>query len=171
MPTPRLRPVQATAEGGEIVKTCRRMCLFTIAGIAVCFIAGCAPERIISTPRHPKPPPSETQEKIPPTSDAPQTAPATSRETASLELVRQAERHLLAHDPHHAIRTLEKALQLNPVEGQNYYLMAEAWIQLKQPKQALEYHRLAAMYLPPLAVWQEKMRLQEEKIKALPAVE
>ena len=85
--------------------------------------------------------------------------------------MRQAQRYLLADDPHRAIRTLEKALQLNPVEGQNYFLMAEAWIQLKQPKQALEYHRLAAMYLPPLAVWQEKMRLQEEKIKALPAVE
>lgn len=149
--------------------THRRIFIYTASWLMVYFLVGCAPERINSHTHNSKPPPPRVMEKAPQKNDDVQMNETTSRETASLELVHQAQRLLLARDPHSAIRTLEKALQLNPVEGQNYFFMAEAWILLKQPHQALEYHRLAIMYLSPHVAWQEKLLIQKKKITALSA--
>jgi tetratricopeptide (TPR) repeat protein len=142
-------------------------CAYAFSWLMVCCLCGCAGERISSTAHRTVSEPPGAAGKAPqrPTSVA--TTQPNSRETASFELVHQAQQHLLANDPHSAMRALEKALQLNPAGGQNYFFMAEAWIQLKRPHQAIENHRLAERYLPPHAAWQQKLLIQQEKIEAL----
>ena len=143
---------------------------FTVFWLIACSLYGCTPVHVNRYPPYPKQTRPQVPDSPPQRSHADRSTKITSQETASLELVHQAQRHLQARDPHSAIRTLEKALQLNPVGGQNYFYLAEAWIQLNRPHQANEYHRLATIYLPPHGSWQEKLLIQKEKIAALPTV-
>jgi tetratricopeptide (TPR) repeat protein len=67
--------------------------------------------------------------------------------------------------PDDAITTLERAVNLNPSNGQNYYYLAEAWLGKGNPNQAREFNRLAAIYLRDQPDWMDRVRAQEEKIK------
>jgi tetratricopeptide (TPR) repeat protein len=87
------------------------------------------------------------------------------RAVASLRLTEQARVLLESGRVDDAITTLERALNVNPSNGQNYYYLAEAWLKKGNPSQAREFNRLAAMYLRDDPGWVNRVRDQEERIK------
>lgn len=66
----------------------------------------------------------------------------------------------------HAISTLERAMNVNPSNGQTYYYLAEAWIKKGNLSQAREFNRLAAMYLREKPEWTRRVEDQQERIRA-----
>lgn len=87
------------------------------------------------------------------------------RAVASLSLTEQARVLLESGKPDDAIRTLERAVNLNPSNGQSYYYLTEAWLRKGNPNQAREFNRLAAMYLRNESDWMNRVKAQEERIK------
>lgn len=91
-------------------------------------------------------------------------APA-PRTLASLRLTDQAQVLIESHRPDEAIRILEKSLNMDPNNGLNYYFLAEAWIIKGNKNQAIEFNRLAGIYLNEDPVWMEKIQRQKEHIE------
>jgi predicted Zn-dependent protease len=87
------------------------------------------------------------------------------RAVASLRLTEQARVLLENGKVDDAITTLERAMNVNPSNGQNYYYLAEAWLKKGNPSQAREFNRLAAMYLRDEPGWMNRVKDQEERIK------
>ena len=88
------------------------------------------------------------------------------RAVASLRLTEQARVLLETGKVDDAITTLERAMNLNPSNGQNYYYMAEAWLRKGNSSQAREFNRLAAMYLKNDPNWIGQVKDQQERIRA-----
>ena len=88
------------------------------------------------------------------------------RAVASLRLTEQARVLLETGKVDDAITTLERAMNLNPSNGQNYYYMAEAWLKKGNHSQATEFNRLAAMYLKDDPNWIGRVKDQQERIRA-----
>lgn len=121
-------------------------------------VASCAP--VISTPS-PIPsqsPPLQTEEPV----RAPQKP--SPRAIAALQLTEQARLFLESDNPDDAIRILERAINLNPTNGQNYYYLSEAWLMKGDIAQATEFNRLAAIYLED-DEWMYRLMQQRELIK------
>jgi predicted Zn-dependent protease len=87
------------------------------------------------------------------------------RALASLRLTEQARILLESGKIDDAITTLERAMNLNPSNGQNYYYLAEAWLKKRNPSQAREFNRLAAMYLGDEPEWINRVNDQKERIR------
>jgi len=68
-------------------------------------------------------------------------------------------------NPDDAIRMYEKALNLDPANGPNYYYLSEAWLMKGNIEQADEFNRLAAIYLEGDAKWMDRVMQQRERIK------
>jgi predicted Zn-dependent protease len=66
--------------------------------------------------------------------------------------------------PDEAVRTLERAVNLHPTNGGNYYYLAEAWLMKGNVRQAREFHGLAAVYLRDHAEWKNRLKTQQERI-------
>jgi len=64
-----------------------------------------------------------------------------------------------------AIRTLERAMNLNPSNGENFYYLAEAWMRKKNLRQAEEFNRLAAIHLKSDGRWTARVAEQAERIR------
>jgi tetratricopeptide (TPR) repeat protein len=64
-----------------------------------------------------------------------------------------------------AIATLERAINVNPSNGQNYYYLAEALLKKGNPSQAKEFNRLAVMYLRDEPEWTSRVNDQKERIR------
>ena len=88
------------------------------------------------------------------------------RAVASLRLTEQARVLLETGKVDDAITTLERAMNLNPSNGQNYYYMGEAWLKKGNHSQATEFNRLAAMYLKDDPNWMSRVKDQQERIRA-----
>lgn len=88
------------------------------------------------------------------------------RALASLRLTEQARMLLESGRVDHAISTLERAMNVNPSNGQTYYYLAEAWIKKGNLSQAREFNRLAAMYLREKPEWTRRVEDQQERIRA-----
>jgi tetratricopeptide (TPR) repeat protein len=86
------------------------------------------------------------------------------RALASLRLTDEARMLLERGNIDDAIATLERAMNLNPSNGQNYYYLAEAWLKKRNPSQAREFNRLAAMYLRDDPEWKNRVDDQKERI-------
>ena len=84
---------------------------------------------------------------------------------ASLRLTEQARLLIESKKPDEAIRTLEKALNIDPQNGQNYYFLAEAWMMKGNKKQAFEFNRMAEIYLARDDSWMMKILDQKERIE------
>ena len=69
--------------------------------------------------------------------------------------------------PDDAIRTLERAINLDPANGLNYYYLADAWIIKGNYKQAKEVNRLAHIYLNEDVKWKLLVIEQRELIENL----
>jgi predicted Zn-dependent protease len=84
---------------------------------------------------------------------------------ASLRLTEQARILLENGKVDDAITTLERAMNVNPSNGQNYYYLAEAWLKKGNLTQAREFNRLAAMYLRHEAGWMDRVNDQQQRIR------
>ena len=69
------------------------------------------------------------------------------RVLASLQLTEQGRVLLERGYPDDAMTMLERSINLNPTNGQNYYYMAEAWLLKGNTAQAEEFNCLAETYL------------------------
>jgi tetratricopeptide (TPR) repeat protein len=135
-----------------------------LAGILI-YSLGCStipsesppPQEQAQEPRSTVPEPEETDQRNEP---APRTI-------ASLRLTEQARLLIESKRPDEAIRTLERALNIDPQNGQNYYFLAEAWIVKGNKMQALEFNRMAELYLAKDTVWMSKVLEQKVRIENL----
>src|SRR4030042_2808174 len=87
------------------------------------------------------------------------------RAMASLQLTEQGRGLLERKKVDDAIRVLERAVSLNPGNGQNYYYLAEAWLQKRNIKQAEEFNSLAGTYLEGDKSWMFKVEEQKKRIQ------
>jgi len=55
-----------------------------------------------------------------------------------------------------------------PGNGKTYYYMAAAWVMKKNKHQAMEFNRLAKMYLSDDQGWCGKVADQQKRIRSLP---
>jgi len=140
----------------------RRPALSSICILALlACVAGCASvRRPIPTPPAPRP-----ETPAPPPVAEP-SAPAEPRHLASLQLTGQGRILVERGQFDAAIRILERAIALNPRNGENYYYMAEAWLGKGNVTQAAECNRLAVMYLGTTH-WQQILAQQRRAIEAL----
>jgi tetratricopeptide (TPR) repeat protein len=87
------------------------------------------------------------------------------RVLAALQLTEQGRIFLENNQPDDAIGIFERALNLNPDNGRNYYYLAEAWLMKGNIDQAAEFNRLAEIYLKDDSEWLNRVILQSERIK------
>lgn len=64
-----------------------------------------------------------------------------------------------------AITILERAVNLNPANGQNYYYLSEAWLSKNNKNQAREFNRLADLYLKDDPQWIGRVLEQRKRIE------
>jgi hypothetical protein len=110
-----------------------------------------APPKLISEPKLTIPAPTQTEKQAP-------------RTTASLRLTEQARLMIESKKPDAAISILEKAVNIDTNNSQNYYLLAEAWFMKGNQKQAREFNRIAGTYSRDDAGWMLKVQQQKERI-------
>jgi len=121
-----------------------------LLAIALCLTAaGCIKPDLI-----PEPPPSPE-------------LPATPRALASLQLTEQGKNFLNKGKPDAAIRVLERAINLNPGSGENYYYLSESWLQKGEAKQAKEFNHIAEIYLNKYPDWTVRIARQKDLIQEL----
>jgi tetratricopeptide (TPR) repeat protein len=87
------------------------------------------------------------------------------RALASVQLTEQGRILLESGQPDDAISVLERAINLNPTNGQNYYYLSEAWLQKGDLVQAIEFNRLAAIHLEGNQGWMGRVEEQRSRIK------
>ena len=82
---------------------------------------------------------------------------------ASLQLTEQGRTLLESGQPDDAIRVLERAVGLNPGNGENYYYLSEAWLMKGDRTRAEEFNELAGLYLKE-DDWKTKLEVQRKRI-------
>ncbi len=140
---------------------------------AVAALAACAQTYVDGQITWP-PPESASQAPAPPPPEKPPamdiTGSAQAGETpspgamASLNLRQQAVGLIESGRLEEAIRILERAVNLAPSDGINYYYLAEAWRLKGNTARALEFNRLGRLYLDDSHVWQERIKRQRRSI-------
>lgn len=91
-----------------------------------------------------------------------------ARILATASLVEQGKAYLDKGKPDQALNVFERALSVYPGNGKTYYYMAEAWAMKKNKRQALEFNRLARMYLGNHPEWRDKVGEQRNRIESMP---
>lgn len=86
------------------------------------------------------------------------------RALASLQMTEQGRELIERKKVDDAITVLERAVSLNPGNGQNYYYLAEAWLQKRNISQAAEFNSLAGTYLEGDQTWMLKVEEQKKRI-------
>ena len=124
-------------------------------------ISGCAPAVMKPSPEVYRETPREAGE-LEENAEKPGLSP---RALAALQLTEQGRMFLENNQPDDAIGILERALNLNPNNGRNYYYLAEAWLMKWNIGQATEFNRLAEIYLKDDSEWLYRVILQRERIK------
>ncbi len=168
---------------GMKIDACALTRLLVVLFLVLAAVSGCARPAVVrtTTPRPvPQAPAPETQlpPQVPsppapaPTVPVPEKRveppqPPTPRMVASLRLTEEARLSLEAGKTDQAIRTLERAMNLNPSNGQNFYYLSEAWLIKKNLRQAQEFNRLAAIYLKNDSSWMSRVVEQAERIRKL----
>jgi tetratricopeptide (TPR) repeat protein len=104
--------------------------------------------------------PSEAEESV----IVEETGRENARVVASLQLTGQGRRLLEDRQPDKAIRVLEQAVSLNPLNGQNYYYLAEAWLMKRSTDQAKEFNQLAKIHLKDDSEWMIRVGQQADRI-------
>lgn len=137
-------------------RICSRLSRDAIGFFLVLALSACA-----AVPQAPSSPPSQPSPSSEPTSpqvDSPRTV-------ASLRLTEQARALLESGKVDEAMTILERAMNVNPSNGQTYYYLAEAWLKKGNLSQAKEFNRLAAMYLRNEPEWVNRVKDQQERIR------
>ena len=124
-------------------------------------LSGCAPAVMKPSPEVYRETPREADE-FEEKAEKPGLSP---RALAALQLTEQGRMFLENNQPDDAIGILERALNLNPDNGRNYYYLAEAWLMKWNIGQAAEFNRLAEIYLNDDSEWLYRVILQRQRIK------
>jgi tetratricopeptide (TPR) repeat protein len=127
-------------------------------GLCACAIVPQSPPPASSPSSSSAPAEQKRDPAPPPRDDSPRTV-------ASLRLTEQARVLLESGKVDDAITTLERAMNLNPSNGRNYYYLAEAWLKKGNLSQAREFNRLAEMYLRDEPGWTNRVKDQQERIR------
>ena len=96
-----------------------------------------------------------------------ETQPPSPREKASIRLTREGRQLLNGGQTDNAIRLLEKAIGLNPSNGQSYYYLAQAWMKKGIYSEAKEFNNLAQIYLQDDKKWMSRVEKQSNQIERL----
>ena len=134
--------------------------------LLVCMSA-CAPVRTLPPSLPPSAPAPVPELPVPPAplpEPPPVPVPEPPRHTASLQLTDQGRILVERKSFDDAIRVLERAIALNPRNGENYYYMAEALLGKGNAQQAGEFNRLAGMYLDG-SHWEQSIEQQRRAIE------
>ncbi len=168
----------------------KKYCLlfkWIVMGLCLIFLTGCsvfAPKPEPSKPEETRHlPPKESQEPapkpierppvskpLPPRKEKPADPPQDKQSPmalAALNFSEQGQAHLKNKKPDEAIRVLERAVNLNPRNGENYYYLAEAWLMKANAAQAKEFNHLAEMYIKTDVEWKSRIQSQKERIDKL----
>ena len=124
-------------------------------------LSGCAPGVIKPSPEVYRETPREADQF----EESVEKPGPTPRALAALQLTEQGRIFLENNRPDDAIGILERALNLNPNNGRNYYYLAEAWLMKWNIGQAMEFNRLAEIYLKDDGEWLNRVMLQRKRIK------
>jgi len=127
--------------------------------LSACAVVSQVPSSSPSSPASSSASTAQKRDQTPPRQDN------SPRALASLRLTEQARMLLESGKIDDAIGTLERAINVNPSNGQNYYYLAEAWLKKGNPSQAREFNRLAAMYLRDEPEWIRRVNDQKERIR------
>lgn len=107
---------------------------------------------------------------LPPQKERP-AEPSVNQQTpmalASVTFSQQGQAYLKNNKPDEAIRVLERAINLNPRNGENYFYLAEAWIMKGNASQAREFNHLAEIYLKADPEGMGRVQSQKERINKL----
>jgi hypothetical protein len=152
--------------------------MILLAGLAA--FSSCAAVPDTRPPARPAPSTPPSREPAPTPGPGPSSPPATPapapkgaepppapspRQVASRHLTDEARVLLESGRPDEAIRTLERAVNLSPTHGQNFYYLSEAWMMKKDLRQAEEFNRLAGRYLRDDPAWAASVSQQAERIR------
>lgn len=146
--------------------------LVAMAGLAACaqtYVDGQTtwpPPETAPAPPATKPPPPAKPPAMDNTGRRQAPAKPSPGAMASLNLRRQAVGLIAGGRLEEAIRILERAVNLAPSDGVNYYYLAEAWRLKGNATRALEFNRLAALYLDDSRAWQERIKRQHRSISS-----
>jgi tetratricopeptide (TPR) repeat protein len=175
----------------ELKKLCQSF-KWVVTGMCLLLLTGCAaprssrplppPDRpAVSQPLPPKgigskEPLNQTVEKppvrepLPPQTEKPPD-PSVNKQSpmalAALALSDQGRAYLKNGKPDEAIRVLERAVNLHPQNGENYYYLAEAWLLKGNAIQAKEFNHLAAIYVKADPEWVLRVQSQRTRIYEL----
>ncbi|OGQ90034.1 MAG: hypothetical protein A2464_09655 [Deltaproteobacteria bacterium RIFOXYC2_FULL_48_10] len=159
-------------------------------GMALIFLTGCS---ILAPKPAPKPEKTEVGRHLPPKEISPEPIPKPMEEPsvpkplppkrerpaeppvdqqtpmalASVTFSRQGQAYLKTNKPDEAIRVLERAVNLNPRNGENYFYLAEAWIMKGNASQAREFNRLAEIYMKADPEGMGRVQSQKDRINKL----
>ena len=122
------------------------------------FVGGCVPQPAVPRPEAPledavRPPPAD--EGILP------------QQAAARELTDRGRRLLAEAQPDAAIRDLERALGMNPADGETCYYLAEAWLMKIDSRRAEEFNRMAENLLKDDPDWLLRIARQADRIAEL----
>jgi len=118
--------------------------------------------KTVEKPPAPKPLPPKKEKPAEPSENQ-----KTPMALAAVTFSEQGQAYLKNKKPDEAIRVLERAVNLNPRNGENYYYLAEAWLMKGNAAQAGEFNHLAGMYLKTDPQWTDRVQSQKERINKL----
>ena len=121
-------------------------------------IFGCVSRQAIPQPGKP------SEEAVQSAPDSESIAPQLA---AARELIDRGRRHLANVRPDAAIRDLERAMSLNPSDGQTYYYLAEAWLMKIDARRAEAYNRMAENHFNDDPDWLVRIARQADRIAEL----
>lgn len=91
--------------------------------------------------------------------------PDDPRERASMGLTEQGRKLLENGRVDEAIGLFERAMNISPSNGYNYFYLAEIWILKGDVYQAREWNGLAEIYLRENGIWMDKVLEQRKRIR------
>lgn len=116
-------------------------------------------------PRAPSPPPQQRSIDSVPPPRATATPKVDPRAVAALEITEEGRMLLKDGQTDEAITVLERALNLNPSNGQACYYLAEAWMVKGNRRQAKSFNRLAGIHLQKDREWRARVDAQRRRIE------
>jgi hypothetical protein len=96
--------------------------------------------------------------------DVPASEIQSPRMMASLALTQQARQYIENQDADSAIRILERAVVVDPLNGQNYYYLSEAWLLKGNIDQSVKFNELAEIHLADQPRWVGIVSDQKKRI-------
>lgn len=126
--------------------------------------AGCKSARMADRPDTP---PKVNSAGSPETEEPEEThiTEPSSRILAARDLNVKAASLLEKNRPDAAIDLLERAIAIDPSNGQTYYYLSRAWLMKSDKEQAFEFNRLAEIYMEDDEDWHQQVQEQKDLIQ------